>query len=104
MYVHQFSQRLLQSMPAGAVLNKGATMSYEKEWLVYNRAYVVLEQIKYLLNKLPEDSEMNNISENEEMDFFTLTTVANRLAAVMKDRVEEVTDKLNKERTNEPVY
>jgi hypothetical protein len=79
-------------------------MSYEKEWLVYNRAYVVLEQIRYLLNKLPEDSEMNNISENEEMDFFTLTTVANRLAAVMKDRVEEVTDKINEERTNEPVY
>lgn len=79
-------------------------MSYENDWLVYNRAHVTLEQIKYLINNLPEDSEMNNISENEEMDFFTLTTVVNRLAAVMKERVEEVTDKLNKERTYESVF
>lgn len=64
-------------------------MSIYQDWLDFNQAYVQLEQIKILINKLPSNLE-SKISEQEEMDLFTLTTVANRLSAVFAERANVV--------------
>lgn len=99
MYVRNFSQQppavgLRQQAP-----NKGDSMSMYQDWLDFNQAYVQLEQIRILINKLPSNLE-SKISENEEMDLFTLTTVANRLSAVFQDRVNEVSIQIQQENNN----
>ena len=71
-------------------------MSIYKDWLDFNQAYVQLEQIKILINKLPNDLE-GKVSDEEDMDLFTLTTIVNRLAAVFHDRAIEATNAIAKE-------
>jgi hypothetical protein len=71
-------------------------MSIYQDWLDFNQAYVQLEQIKILINKLPDNLD-RKISEQEDMDLFTLTTVANRLAAVFAERASEVGTEIQKE-------
>jgi hypothetical protein len=75
-------------------------MSIYQDWLAYNRAFVHLEQIRVLINNLPGDIELK-VSEQEEMDLFTLTTVANRLTGAFKERAIEASEAITKENVNE---